>query len=222
MDRTTNQLTTGILVEAVKFSSWLHQWTPVQVEDPEKGVSDHLERIQACNAVWHTTRLLMVLDQKTKLLQPILDRYETWTSGLASMYEYLARSPEPFPGSILTMGMRLTPSKKDLQNETVDYLKKLQVKVETLLLKSAMHEQQAELQTVRKKLLILKEAHVNSPAEREVIQAEIARMEGNLRVSRDRDEYQDRYMSNLQEFLEFVRAATKVAEDLVSGDETNS
>ena len=219
---TKDELTAGIVVEAVKFTSWLHQWTPAQVDNPEQGVDDHLERIQACNAVWHTTRLLMVLDQRVEMLKPIMDRYQTWTSGLASMYEYLAQSPEPFPGSILTMGLRLTPSKKDLQTDTVEYLKKLQVKVETLLLKSAMHEQQAELQTVRKKLLILKEAHVNSPAEREVIQAEIARMEGNLRVSRDRDEYQDRYMSNLQEFLEFVRAATKVAEDLVSEDETKS
>ena len=217
-----DDLTAGILVEAVKFTAWLHQWTPDQVNDPEKGVKDHLERIQACNGVWQTTRMLMVIDDRLQMLQPVMEKYESWTSGLTDMYTYLSQSPEPFPGSFVTMGMRLTPSKKDLDNDTTEYLKKLQVRVETLLLKSSMHEQQAEIQTVRRKLLFLREAHVNSAKEKEIVQAEITRMEDNLRVARDRDEFQDRYMSCLQEYLDFVREATAAAESLVSEDETKA
>ena len=217
-----DDLTAGILVEAVKFTAWLHQWTPDQVNNPAKGVKDHLERIEACNGVWNTTRMLMVIDDRLQMLQPVMERYESWTSGLTDMYSYLSQSPEPFPGSFVTMGMRLAPSKKDLDNDTSDYLKKLQVRVETLLLKSSMHEQQAELLMVQRKLLILREAHVNSDQERELVQKEITRMEDNLRVSRGRDEYQDRYMACLQEYLDFVREATAAAESLVSEDETNS
>lgn len=218
----TEKMTSEIVVEAVKFSTILHQWTPAQVEDPQQGVQEHLERISAAGAVWMTTRMLMVINGKEELLKPVLEKYETWTSGLTSMYEYLARSPEQFPGSIVTMGLRLRPSRKDIGSDTIDYLKKLQVKVETLMLKSAMHEQQAELLSVRARLSLLREAHVNSDQEKKVVAAEIEKLEGNLRVSRGRDEYQDRYMTNLQQFLDFVREATRVAEDLVSEDETKS
>lgn len=218
----TDKLASEIVVEAVKFCAFLHRWTPRQIEDHPTGVEEHMDRIRACNAVWITTSMLMKIDNRMDWIDPVLVSYNTWTDTLTSMYEYLGQSPEPFPGSFVTMGMKLTPGRRDKEDDSVEYLKRLQTKVETLMLKSAMHEQQAELLNVRTRLDLLMKAHVNSPAEDEVVKGEIAKLMGQLRRSEGRDEFQDRYMTNLQQFKDLVGEAIVLAEKLVSEAETKS
>lgn len=217
----TDKLASEIVVEAVKFCAFVHRWTPAQVEDPVTGVTQHLDKLGACNAVWLTTTMLLKIDGREDWIKPVLDTYGTWATTVANMYSYLSKNPEPFPGSMVTMGLRLSPSRRDQDDESVEYLKKLQAKVETLMLRSALHEQQAELLGVRTRLDLLMKAHVNSPGEDQVVKAEIAKLLGQLRRSEDRDEFQDRYMTNLQQFQEMVGAAIVLAEKLVSEPETN-